>query len=89
LFALPQGRARVIAAPNGAGWFIVHHQERTAGDASGNAAAIQEMGRSLIASTPEEVAQQFSRAVQREAGAERNEEAVRALRERLLSAAIE
>ena len=89
LFALPQGRARVIAAPNGAGWFVVHHQERTPGDASGNAAAIREMGRSLVASTPEEVAQQFARSVERAAGAERNEEAVRALRERLLSTAVQ
>ena len=61
-------------------------QERTAGDASGNAAAIQEMGRGLIASTrPRRSPSNSPAPSERAAGAERNEEAVRALRERLLS----
>ena len=84
LFALPQGRARVVAAPNGSGWFIVHHQERTPGDASQTPVAIQEMGRSLQASGPEEIAQQFARAVEQASGVERNDNAIRAVRERLV-----
>ena len=89
LFALPQGRARVIPAPNDAGWFVVHHQQRTPGDASGNAVAIREMGRGLTAAAPEETAQQFARAIQQASGVERNEDAIRAVRERLLGAAIQ
>src|SRR6185369_12598049 len=43
LFSLPEGRARVVAAENNAGWFIVFHEHRTPGDASTNAALIQAM----------------------------------------------
>ncbi len=89
LFALPQGRARVVRAPNDSGWFVVHHQERTPGDASSNPVAIREMGRGLTDSAAEEMAQQFARAVQQASGVERNEDAIRATRERLLGATIQ
>ena len=89
LFALPQGRARVIPAPSNAGWFVVHHQQRTPGDASTNPLAIRAMGQGLTESAAEEMAQQFARAVQQATGAERNEGAIRAARERLLGAAIQ
>ena len=89
LFALPQGRARVIAAPSNAGWFVVHHQQRTPGDASTNPLAIRAMGQGLTESAAEEMAQQFARAVQQATGAERNEDAIRAARERLLGATIQ
>ena len=89
LFALPQGRARVIPAPSNAGWFVVHHQQRTPGDASTNPLAIRAMGQGLTESAAEEMAQQFARAVQQATGAERNEDAIRAARERLLGATIQ
>ena len=89
LFALPQGRARVIPAPNNAGWFVVHHQERTAGDASRDPIAIREMGRGLGQTAAEEMAQQFARAIQQSVGAERDEEAIAAARNRLLGNAID
>ena len=31
LFSLPQGRARVLAAPERSGWFVVLHAQRTPG----------------------------------------------------------
>jgi len=89
LFALPQGRARVIPAPSNAGWFVVHHQQRTPGDASANPLAIRAMGQGLTESAAEEMAQQFARAIQQATGAERNEDAIRAARERLLGATIQ
>ena len=89
LFSLPQGRARILAAPNGAGWFIVHHAQRTPGDASRDATALREMRRTLVEGSAEELAQQFARAVERASNVERDEEAIRALRNSLLTTAIQ
>ena len=89
LFALPQGRARVLPAPNGAGWFIVYHQDHTPGDAGSNPAAITAMGRNLTTSAPEELAQQFAKALEQASGVERNAEAIARVRNRLLGAALE
>lgn len=87
LFVLPQGRARAIPAPNG--WFIVHHAQRTPGDASHDAVALREMRRNLTNDQAGEIAEQFARAIEREAGVERNEEAIAALRTRLLTNEIQ
>ena len=89
LFALPQGRARVIPAPSNGGWIVVHHQQRTAGDASSNPLAIRAMGQGLSESTAEEMAQQFARAIEQATGVEREDEAIRAARERLLGATLQ
>ena len=83
------GPRRVIAAPSNAGWFVVHHQQRTPGNASTNPLAIRAMGQGLTESAAEEMAQQFARAIQQATGAERNEDAIRAARERLLGATIQ
>lgn len=89
LFALPQGRARVIPAAGNAGWIVVHHQQRTAGDASSNPLAIRAMGQGLSESAAEEMAQQFARAIEQATGVAREDEAIRAARERLLGATIQ
>jgi peptidyl-prolyl cis-trans isomerase D len=87
LFALPQGRARAI--PAGAnGFFVVYHQQRTAGDASQDPNAVAAMGRSLTNSAPEEMAQQFARAIEQSTGVERNQDNIRRLKERLLGNAL-
>lgn len=83
LFVLPQGRARAIPAPGG--WFVVHHAQRTPGNAGGDAVALREMGRNLTNDQAGEMAEQFARAVEQVSGVERNEEAIRALRQRLIT----
>ena len=87
LFSLPQGRAQLLAAPNGAGWFVVHHEQRTPGDASGNAALIASTRTEFTRSLGEELAQQFARAIEMRAEVERDEEAIRQARQRLVGAA--
>ncbi|MGQ0660684.1 SurA N-terminal domain-containing protein [Sphingosinicella sp.] len=83
LFSLPQGRARILAAPNGQGWFVVHHAERTAGDASGQPQLIQTTRTQFNNSAAEEMAQQFARALEMRAGVTRNDAAIAAARRRL------
>jgi peptidyl-prolyl cis-trans isomerase D len=87
LFSLPQGRARILAAPNGQGWFVIHHAERTAGDASTQPQLIQTTRTEFNNSSSEEMAQQFARALEMRAGVTRNEDAIAAARRRLTGAA--
>ena len=63
LFSIAQGRAHVLAAPNGAGWFVVHHEQRTPGNASGQPQLINTTRAEFATSAAEEIAQQFARAV--------------------------
>ena len=87
MFSLPQGRARILAAPNGQGWFVVHHAERTAGDASSQPQLIQTTRTEFNNSASEEMAQQFARALEMRAGVTRNDDAIAAARRRLTGAA--
>jgi peptidyl-prolyl cis-trans isomerase D len=86
LFSIPQGRARVLPGPQGSGWLIVHHQQRT----PGNAATDRE-GPALIGSVQQqfnqtgtgELQEQFARAIERVTDVRRDEERINALRQRL------
>jgi peptidyl-prolyl cis-trans isomerase D len=89
LFSLPQGRARLLPAPNGAGWFIVHHVQRTPGDAASRPELIATTRAEFSQSAGEEMAQQFARAVEVQLGAERNDEAIARTRQRLLGDSVE
>jgi len=81
LFSIPQGRARVMPAPNNAGWFIVVHEQRTPGDASGNAQLIQSTRTEFGNSASEELAQQFARAIETRSEISRDEDAIRRARQ--------
>ncbi|HEV2867507.1 MAG TPA: peptidylprolyl isomerase, partial [Allosphingosinicella sp.] len=87
LFSLAQGRAHVMAAPNGAGWFIVHHGQRTPGNAASQPQLINTTRTEFANSAAEELAQQFARAVELASGVERNADAVRRVRQRLATGA--
>lgn len=76
LFSLPEGRARVLAAPNGQGWFVVHHENSTPGNAAGQQGLIQATRVQFERIMGEEYAAQFSRAVQAQVEIERDEEAI-------------
>jgi peptidyl-prolyl cis-trans isomerase D len=97
LFAIPQGRARTLEAPNGAGWFVVHLEERTAGQAAcprqppaagteppEGCRLIQAARQEFSGQAGTEYADQFARAIQEGITIRRNEEAIRATRQRLL-----
>jgi len=96
LFAIPEGRARQLQAPNGAGWFVVHLEQRAPGQAScprGQNAQQQQAneGCRLIQAARQEFSgqagseytEQFARAAQQGIAIERNEEAIRRDRQRL------
>ena len=87
LFSLPQGRARIMAAPNGQGWFVIHHAERTPGDANTQPQLIQTTRTEFTTSAAEEMAQQFARALEMRAGVTRNDDAIAAARRRLTGGA--
>lgn len=86
LFSIPQGRARVLAGPNGAGWLIIHHQQRTPGNAT-----TDREGPALIASVQQqfnetgtvELQEQFARAVRNATDIRRDEDRINAVSQRL------
>lgn len=86
LFSIPQGRARVLAGPDGSGWLIIHHQQRTPGNAATNPE-----GPALIASVQQqfnqtgtlELQEQFARAIQGATEVRRDEDRINALRQQL------
>jgi peptidyl-prolyl cis-trans isomerase D len=83
LFSLPQGGARVLEAPNGAGWFVVHHVERTPGNPDERPELIQATRAQFQTGTGEEYAQQFARAIERASDIRRNDAAIQRARARL------
>ena len=76
LFSLPQGRAKILEAPNGAGWFVVHLASRVAGDSRTNPGLVQATRSEFARILGEEYAAQFTRAVERRLDVERDEEAL-------------
>lgn len=86
LFSIPQGRARVLAGPDGAGWLIIHHQQRTPGNAATDRegpALIGSVQRQFNQSGTAELQEQFARALQSVTDVRRDEDAINALRQRL------
>jgi peptidyl-prolyl cis-trans isomerase D len=83
MFSLPQGRARILAAPGGQGWFVIHHEQRTPGDASSQPQLIAGTRTDFANNAAEEMAQQFARALEIRAGVTRNDAAIAAARRRL------
>ena len=89
LFSIPQGRARIIPAPNGAGWFVVHHAQRTPGNAADQPQLIGTTRTEFSRTASEEIAQQVARAVELRTEIERNPEAQAAARRQLLGSVAE
>jgi peptidyl-prolyl cis-trans isomerase D len=105
LFSIPEGRARQLQAPNGAGWFVVHLEQRTAGQAScprGQNPQQQQQqqaneGCSLIQAARQEFSgqagseytEQFARAAQQGIGVRRDEQAIARARQRLTAGTAE
>ena len=83
LFSLPQGRASLLAAPNNAGWFVIHHGQRTPGDAASQPQLIASTRTEFTSSAGTEIAEQFARSLEQVSGVERNADAIRRTRDRL------
>lgn len=86
LFSLSAGKARVVAAPEGQGFFIVKLNTIVPGDASTQPALIARVQGDFNRATTQEIAEQFVNAAQSELGVERNESAIAAAKKRLTAA---
>lgn len=83
MFSMPKGKARILAAPNGGGWFVVHLAETVAGNAAGTPGLVEATRTQFESIMGEEYASQFTRAVEAEVEVERNAEAIRATKRAL------
>lgn len=84
VFTTPAGKAKMVAAPNGAGWFIVRTDEVTPGDVS-NAPGLAEATRAQLSQVfGQEYGRQFIRAIERGMEVERNPAAIARLKADLL-----
>ena len=78
MFSLPKGKARLLAAPQGAGWFVVHLEQTVAGNAGSAPQLVQATRNQFQRILGEEYAAQFTSAVEKGLEVERNEDAIRA-----------
>lgn len=85
LFSLPRGKARILPAPNGAGWFVVHHANSVPGNAKEAPVLVQATASQFQRFLGEEYAAQFNNAVEAATGAERNPDAIKRLKQQLLT----
>jgi peptidyl-prolyl cis-trans isomerase D len=89
LFSLPERHARLVPAPNNAGWYVVYHQQRTPGDASHDPEMIAATRAQFSRSASEEIAGQFARAVELQSRISRNAQEIAAVKARLSAGAAE
>jgi peptidyl-prolyl cis-trans isomerase D len=84
MFSLPKGKARMLAAPNGQGWFVVHLEQTVPGDASKAPELVQATRGQFQRFLSEEYAAQFTRGVEKQLEVERDERAIARLKQSLL-----
>lgn len=86
IFTTPAGKAKMVPAPNGAGWFIVRTDEVTPGDIA-NAPGLAEATRAQLSQVlGQEYGRQFVRAIERRVEVERNPAAISRLKTELMRA---
>ncbi len=83
MFSLPRGKARLLPAPDGRGWFVVYLDRIVAGDASKEPGLIQAVRRQFEGIIGEEYARQFTTAIREDLKIERNDEALGKLKAEL------
>jgi peptidyl-prolyl cis-trans isomerase D len=80
MFSLPRGKARLLPAPDGRGWFVVYLDKIVPGDASKMPPLVQAVRRQFGEILGDEYARQFTAAIREDLKIERNEDAVRKLK---------
>ena len=83
LFNLPKGKARMVAAPDGRGWFIVYLSQIVPGDARTQPGLAEAVRTQFAQILGDEYAAQFTAATRARAKIKRNEEAVQAVKKQL------
>ena len=84
MFSMTHGPAKLLEAPNGAGWFVVHLASTQPGDASKEPGLIESTRHQFGQVMGQEFGLQFGNAVEKQMNVERNEEAIAATRKLLL-----
>lgn len=87
LFGIAERRARVIPAPQGAGWFIVYLDKITPGDPKTAAPLIAQTQQQLTRVIGDEYVQQFASAVKAKVGVTRNAGALAAFKKSMTGGA--
>jgi peptidyl-prolyl cis-trans isomerase D len=85
LFTLGEGRARMVADPEGHGFYVVKVKTITPGNALNQPALISEVQKEFGQALSEEYALQFMSAVRKDLGVERNEDAITTSKARITS----
>jgi peptidyl-prolyl cis-trans isomerase D len=80
MFSLPRGKARLLPAPDGRGWFVVYLDRIVPGDASKDPGLIRAVRSQFGEIVGDEYARQFTAAIRNDLKIERNEDALRKLR---------
>jgi peptidyl-prolyl cis-trans isomerase D len=84
LFSMPRGKAKVMPAPNGSGWFVVYLDKIVPGNATGTPELIEAVKSQFTQVMGDEYAQQFTNAMRARTKVKRNEDAMGQLRKDLL-----
>jgi peptidyl-prolyl cis-trans isomerase D len=85
LFSLAQGRSRLVADPEGRGFFVVKTNKITPGNALSNPLLIAQTQSEFQRAVGNELAEQMVAAMQADQGLKRNEEAIAASKQRFSS----
>ncbi|WP_037501875.1 peptidylprolyl isomerase [Sphingomonas jaspsi] len=87
LFALSQGKSRMVADPQGRGFFIVKTNKIVPGDSSNQPNLVAQTAAEFQQTAGEELARQFVTAMAADQKVKRNEEAIKAAKQRITGTA--
>jgi peptidyl-prolyl cis-trans isomerase D len=85
MFAMKKGTAKILAARENRGWYVVHLTDVIKGDAGGNAPMLMARKQELSGILQQEYAAQMILSAAKNAGVEKNEGGIEELRTRLTS----
>lgn len=83
LFSMAEGTTKRLEAPRNAGWFVVRLDDIEAGTIANDDPLFAQTKRQLSLSTGREYSDQLRKAILKDAGVEKNETAIKALRKQL------
>jgi peptidyl-prolyl cis-trans isomerase D len=83
LFSMSAKSAKLLEAPDNAGWYVIHLETIERGDAHGNPAVVTAMRGEMARSLGNEYVAQFANAVRREIGVSKNDAAIAKLKAEL------
>jgi peptidyl-prolyl cis-trans isomerase D len=83
MFSMARGKTKLLAAPQNQGWFVVHLDSVTPGDPKTAPGLVEATRGQFARAVGDEYAEQFTNAVKKDIGVEKNEAAVARLKKQL------